>query len=178
MVSIKCVIFGCIAKEKGYFRIIKILERNPKIHLLIAGPFLHPLEQETLDYIKKKEKELKNLKVEVRKLRDDEFGKYIKKADVILLPYLSAVPASGIFSRNLKYLKPMITWNTVFFKEAEDNYGACITVNSIDELEEKILEVYKSKTLREKLRKGAKKMSKDLSWVNVAKKYLEVYNAI
>ena len=178
MVFIKCIIFGCIAKEKGYSRIIKILERNPKIHLLIAGPFLHPLEQETLDYIKEKEKELKNLKVEVRKLRDDEFEKYTKKIDIILLPYLSAVPASGIFSRNLKFLKPMITWNTYFFKEAEDNYGACITVNSIDELEEKILEVHKSKKLRAKLREGAKKLQQDFSWINVAKKYLEMYETL
>ncbi len=173
--TIKCIIFGCIAKEKGYFRIIKILERNPKIELLIAGPFLHPLEQETLDYILKKEKKLKNLNVEVRKLRDDEFGKYAAKADIILLPYLSAVPASGIFSRNLKFGKPMITWNTYFFKENEQRYGACITVNSIDELEQKILEVYKSKKIKAKLRDGVKKLQKDLSWTNVAKKYLEVY---
>jgi glycosyltransferase involved in cell wall biosynthesis len=178
MASIKCIIFGCIAKEKGYFRIIKILERNPKIELLIAGPFLHPLEQETLDYIKKKEKELKNLKVEVRRLRDDEFGKYAKKADIILLPYLSAVPASGIFSRNLKFLKPMITWNTYFFKENEEKYGACITVNSIDELEKAILKVSKSAELRKKLREGVKKLQKDLSWKNVALKYLEMYKTL
>ena len=178
MVSIKCIIFGCIAKEKGYYRIIKIMERNPNIHLLIAGPFLHPLEKETLDYIKQKEKELKNLKVEVRRLRDDEFGKYIKGRDAILLPYLKAVPASGIFSRNLKYLKPMITWNTPFFKEIEDNYGACITVNSIDELEEAILKVYKSKNMRDRLAKGAKKLSIDRSWDNVAKQYLALYQKI
>jgi len=178
MGSIKCIIFGCIAKEKGYNRIIPILERNPKIHLLIAGPFLHPLEKETLDYILEKEKKLSNLKVEVRKLADDEFEKYAKKSDIILLPYLSAVPASGIFSRNLKYMKPMITWNTPFFKENEDVFGACITVNSIDELEKKILEVHKSEKLKKKLRTGAKKLSSTLSWENVAKKYLALYEKL
>lgn len=178
MASIKCIIFGCIAKEKGYSRIIEILERNPKISLLIAGPFLHPLEKETLDYVLKKEKELPNLKVEVRRLEDNEFGEYAKKADIILLPYLSAVPASGIFSRNLKFGKPMITWNTPFFKENEETFGACITVNSIDELEEKILLVHKSKKLRTQLWEGAKRLSKERSWINVAKMYLEMYKTL
>jgi glycosyltransferase involved in cell wall biosynthesis len=178
MVSVKCIIFGTIAKEKGYPRAIEVIEKNPNISLLIIGALWNPLEQKTLDYILEKEKKLKNLKVEVRKIEEHEFEKYARKADIILLPYLSVVPASGIFSRLLKCLKPMITWNTSFFKECEEKYGACVTVDSAEELEKKILEVAGSKKLREKLKKGAQNLLEDRSWKNVAKNYLELYKRL
>ena len=178
MATIKCAIFGSIAKEKGYDRAISVIEKNPNISLLIAGPLWNPLEQKTKDYILEKERKLKNLKVEVRELKEEEFEKYVKKVDILLFPYLSVVPASGVFSRLLRYLKPMITWNTTFFKEIEDKYRACITVNSVEELQKKILEVYKSKKLKEGLKQGAKKLLDERSWKNIAKEYIKLYKSL
>ena len=175
MESIKCVIFGSIGKVKGYDRAIKVIEKNPNIHLLIAGPLWSPLEQKTLDYLREKEKKLKNLKVEERELKENEFEKYTKKADIILLPYWDVVPASGIFSRLVMYLKPMVVWNTYFFKEIEKKYGACLTVSSIKQFETKILQVHKSKKLRERLKKGAKKLLKANSYENMARKHINLY---
>ena len=118
---------------------------------------------------------MKNLKVEERELKENEFEKYTKKADIILLPYWDVVPASGIFSRLVMYLKPMVVWNTYFFKEIEKKYGACLTVSSIKQFETKILQVHKSKKLRERLKKGAKKLLKANSYENMARKHINLY---
>ncbi len=177
MESIKCVILGSIGWIKGYDRAIAVIEKNPKISLVIVGPLWDLAEKKTLDYLKKKEKKLPNLKVEVKLLDEKDFETYAKKADVILLPY-HLITASGIFSQVVRYMTPIITWNLPFFKGHEKKYGACIIVDSVEKLEEKILEVYKSKELREKLKKGAKKLLKDCSWRNVAKKYVEVYKSL
>ena len=174
---INCIILGSIAREKGYDRAIAVIEKNPKIHLLIVGPLWNPAEKKTLSFLKKKEKELSNLKVELKVLYEKDFKDYAKKSDIILLPY-HIETASGVFSQIARYMKPIITWNLPFFREYEKKYGACITVNSVEELEEKILEVYKSKKLREKLKKGIKKLLKDCSWESVAKEHWKLYESL
>jgi FkbM family methyltransferase len=175
--KIECVILGTITYEKGYERAIEVLKRNPNIFLTIAGPLWNPAQQKVLDYIQENEKKLPNLKLDLKVLKEKDFEDYGKKADVILLPYYIET-ASGVFSQMLQYKKPIITWNLPFFKEYEDKYGANITVNSSEELEEKILEVYKSKKLREKLNEGAKRLLKDCSWESVAKKHWKLYESL
>ena len=177
MESIKCVILGSIGWIKGYDRAIAVIEKNPKISLVIVGPLWDLAEKKTLDYLKKKEKKLPNLKVEVKLLDEKGFETYAKKADVILLLY-HMITASGIFSQVIRYMKPIITWDLPFFREHEKKYGACITVDSVEKLGEKILEVYKSKKLREKLKKGAKKLLKDCSWENAAKEHWKLYKSL
>jgi len=174
---INCIILGSIAKEKGYDRAIAVIKKNPKIYLLIVGPLWNLAEKKTLSFLKKKEKELPNLKVELKVLYEKDFKDYAKKSDVILILH-HIVTASGVFSQIARSMKPIIAWNLPFFKEYEKKYGACITVNSIEELEEKILEVSKSKKLKEKLKKGIKKLLKDCSWKNAAKKHWELYEDI
>jgi glycosyltransferase involved in cell wall biosynthesis len=174
---INCIIFGSISKTRGYERAIEIIGKNRQIHLSVVGPLWNPAEKSVLDYLQKKEKELPNLKVEVKTLDEKGFENYSKKSDIILLPY-RIITASGIFSQVARCMKPIITWNLPFFKEYEKKYGACITVNSVKELEEKILEAYKSKKLREKLKKGVKKLLKDCSWENVAKKHWKLYESL
>lgn len=178
MKSIKCFIFGSIAKVKGYERAIVVIEKNPKIYLTIIGPLWNPLEKSTLDWLKKKEGKLKNLKIEVRELAEEEFEKYAQKADIILFPYWEEVPASGIFARLLRYFRPMIAWRNHEFIDYEKNFGACITAGSVRELEEKILQLYKSKKMKEELKKGQKRLLKERSWKNSAKQHIELYRSI
>lgn len=177
MQSIKCIMFGSIAKVKGYERAIAVIEKNPKIHLTIVGPLWNPLEKPTLDWLKKKESGLENMKIEIRELAEDEFEKYANEADIILLPYWKDVPASGIFARLLRYFRPMIAWRNYEFIDYEENFSACATAESIEELEEKILIVYKSKELRDKMKEGAKRLLKDRSWENSAKQHIEAYKS-
>ncbi len=174
MEHIKCGIIGSITKDKGYDRIISVLEKNPKISLLVVGTLWNPVAQPTLDFIKTKEKELINLNVEVKFLEEKEFEIYSKKVDILLFPY-HIITASGMFCRVARYLRPTITWNLPYFKEIEEKYGACITVNSIDELEKAIVKVGSSAQLRKKLNEGMKKFVKGTSWENVARKHIRVY---
>lgn len=174
---INCIMLGSIARDKGYERAIAVIEKNPKIHLLIVGPLWNPAEKNTLDYLKKKEKVLPNLKLEIKVLDEKGFENYSKKSDVILILH-HIVTASGVFSQVVRYMKPIITWDIPFFREYKTKYGTCITVNSTEELEEKILEVYKSKKFRKKLKKGLEKQLKNCSRENVAKKHLELYRSL
>lgn len=174
---IKCVMLGSISKAKGYDRAIAIIEKNPKIHLLIAGPLWDPAEKTVLNYLRKKEKELPNLKIDLKLLHEKDFKDYAKRSDIILILHY-IVTASGVFSQTASSMKPVITWNLPFFKEYEKKYGACVTVNSLEELEEKILEVYKSEKLKAKLRKGVKMLLKDCSWDNVAKQHWKLYESL
>lgn len=177
MGSINCVILGTISKSKGYDRAIAVIEKNPKINLLIVGPLWNPAEQSTLDFIKEKEKTLPNLKVEIKFLNEQDFKDYSKKADIILLPY-QVETASGIFSQVLSSMKPIITWDLPFFKEYEQKYRVCITVNSVEELEKKILEAAQSKLLQGYLKKGITKVLEECSWKSVAKNHLNLYEGV
>ncbi len=177
MASIKCVILGSIIKDKGYGRAIKVIEKNPNISLVAVGPLWNPAEKKTLDYLKRKDKELPNFQFDEKLLDEKGFESYIKKSDIILLPY-HIITASGIFNQVVGSLKPVITWSLPFFREQEDKYGSCITVGSIKELEEKIIEVHKSKKIKTELKKGAKKMLRECSWENVAKKYIKEYESL
>jgi glycosyltransferase involved in cell wall biosynthesis len=174
---IKCIILGSIARDKGYERAIAVIEKNPNIHLLIVGPLWNPAEEKTLEYLRKKEKELPNLKLELKTLDERGFNEYVKKSDVILIPHYR-VTASGVFSQVVRSMKPIITWNIPFFKEYEEEYGACVTVNSIEEFEEKILEVYKSKTIKDKIKAGVKRLLRDRSWKQIAKEHGILYESI
>jgi len=179
MKQIKCIIFGSISKVKGYERAIEIIEKNPNIFLTIVGPLWGGnLEKSTLDYLKEKEKTLKNLKVEIRMLEEEEFEKYAKANDIILLPYWREVPASGIFPRLLRYLVPMVAWDNSDFKDYEKNFNACITAGSVEELEKKIFLVYNSLEIRNKMREGAKKLLKKRSWDNIAKEHWKLYESL
>lgn len=174
---INCVMLGAIAKDKGYDRAIAVIEKNPKIHLTIAGPLWNPAEKRVLDYLKEKEKELPNLKVDIKVLNNKDFEDYTKKSDIILILHYR-VTASGVFSQTVRSMKPIITWNIPFFREYEKKYGVCITVNSLKELEEKILEAHTSKKLKEKLKKGVAKLLKDCSWGHVAEEHWRLYNSL
>ena len=177
MVSIKCVILGSIAKEKGYDRAIEVIERNPNISLVVVGPLWAPAQQDTLNFLRRKEKELPNFRLDEKVLDEKGFEDYAKEADIILLPY-QIITASGIFNQIIGSLKPIIAWDIPFFKEQEKKYGVCITVSSVKELEKKILKVYKSKNIKNKLKRGAKKMIKECSWEKVAKRYMEEYQSL
>jgi glycosyltransferase involved in cell wall biosynthesis len=168
---------GSIAKDKGYERAIAVIEKNPNIQLLIVGPLWNPAEKKTLDYLKKKEKELPNLKIELKVLDEKGFKDYSKKSDVILI-LRHIVTASGVFSQVARSMKPILTWNIPFFREYKNKYGACVTVNSTKELEEKILEASQSKKLQKDLRKGVKKLFEYCSWESVAKKHIALYESL
>ena len=66
MRQVKCIIFGSIAKVKGYERAIAVAEKNPRIHLTIAGPLWNPAEKPVAYWLKKKGNGMKNLSVEIR----------------------------------------------------------------------------------------------------------------
>lgn len=110
-------------------------------------------------------------------MNEKDFEYYTQKADIILVLHYQ-VTASGVFSQVAHSMKPIITWNLPFFKEYEEKYGACITVNSIDELEKKIIEVSKSKKIKEDLRRGVKKLLESGSWANTAKKHWKLYQSL
>lgn len=174
MESIKCGLIGSIVSTKGYDRIISVIENNPQIKLLIAGSLWNPAAQPTLKFIKNKEKELDNLKVEERFLDENEFGIYAKKVDILLFPY-HIITASGMFCRLARYLRPTIAWSLPYFKEIEKKYGACLTVSSQKELEEAIIKVGASSKLRKQLQDGMKKFVDDTSWEKIAREHIKIY---
>ena len=66
---------------------------------------------------------------------------------------------------------------------ARKQLSPCVFISSTEKqgttiLKKKILEVSKSKKLREDLRKGARKLLKDCSWENAAKKHQKVYRSL
>lgn len=177
MQLIKCGFFGAIVEEKGYDRIIKVLENNKDINLLVIGALLNPAHKKTLKFLKDKEKELRNLRLINKFIKEKEFEKYIKEIDIMLFPY-HKITSSGMFCKLAKYLKPVICWNLPYFKEIEEKYDACITVNSVEELEEMIIKISESKVWKQFLKEGMEKFMDNLSWDKTALKYLEVYNKL
>jgi glycosyltransferase involved in cell wall biosynthesis len=170
----KQIIFvGRLSKEKGIKSLIRLSEILPKnIHLVIVGS--GPLENE----IKKIAKDNSNV----------DFLGYLPKNKVIPLirgsfALIQPSLAEGISTTMLEAMAcriPIIASDVGGNKELiiNNENGFLVNSESINEINEKIIELSKNKILVKKFGQKSSELIKNFEWTNIGKKYLELYESL
>lgn len=99
---------------------------------------------------------------------------YLSSADLILLPYRT-MTTSGIFISAMQAKKPVVTSDSLYFREIASKYG-CIKITRTNEDYPKAIK--KSMRNLKKMEKEASKFSKDNSFKVLSLKYKNLYNKL
>ena len=180
----KIILFFAYIREYKGLRFLlrsmpKILEKEPKAKLLIAGELWQDWKtyQDIIDKLQIKD----YIKVFPNYIEDQDVYKFFKVADIVVLPYYNSEQTiSGPLLISLAFNKPTIVSDVGGISETiTDEKNALLSkpgnVNVLSLLTIKLLN---DKNLQKKLALGAKKTSNHLNWSLVAKKTNEVYKKL
>ena len=167
------VFVGRLSKEKGIESLIKLSDILPNdIHLIIIGA--GPMENE----IKKISKSHSNI----------DFQGYLPKNEVIPLirgstALIQPSLAEGISSTLLEAMSckiPIIASDVGGNKELiiNNENGFLIDPKSVEELNEKIIQLCENENLVAKFGRKSSELVKHFEWSNVGQKYLELYESL
>ena len=166
--------FGRIEPYKGldYFlqAANRIINTIPNISITIAGdgnlsPYEHQLPKTS------------NFTVINRYIFDDEVYSLFNNTDVVVLPYISA-SQSGIIPIAYAFKKPVIATHVGAIPEVIDDgvTGILIPPRDVDALVAAITKLLSDDDLRTRMGVNAfNKMRSDLSWQEIAKRHMEIY---
>jgi beta-1,4-mannosyltransferase len=167
---------GFISPAKGLERLIEAMEDVPKVGLLIAGGWFTGAETE---YIAR----LRDLSIKrlpgrcnwIGFVRDEDLPRVYGAMDLVVYPphYTSE---SGALLMALSHGKAVIASNLAPMREKE-KLGALATFENTRDLAEKIRLYLEDEEARSRLEEGARKYVESVSWPNIAKKHLELYES-
>jgi glycosyltransferase involved in cell wall biosynthesis len=177
--------FGVLSPRKGLETLLQafsiIINALPNVRLVIAG--------DELAYYRGYKKELEDMtkrlgissKVSfLGRISDEEVEDIFHQADLIVLPYLFSVSASGPLSLAMAYGKPVIVSRTEFFEEILGNQCTLLFFPPGDykTLAQRIIEVLSIKEYAEQISRKLKEKALELSWKKIALFTLELYKKL
>jgi glycosyltransferase involved in cell wall biosynthesis len=166
--------FGSISEYKGIEYLIKaeplITSRIPDAKIVIAG---------SGDFRKYESliKNRNNFEIHNRFIPDEEVAEFFQKSAVVVLPYTDG-SQTGIVPIAYSFGKPVVITDVGSIAEVVDNgkTGFIVPPRNPEALAEAIIRLLKDDELRREMGKNAYKKTKDeLSWENIAKKTIKVY---
>lgn len=145
----------------------------PGVRLIIAGT-THP------NYLK----DFEALKCHIEQdgilylgyVPDEQVPNLVMGAYLIVLPYRTCTGTSGIVHFVSTFGRPIIATDLPEFRELrQEGCGLVLTELDPQRMAEEILRLYNDKHLWQTLARRNIEFSKDRTWSNIAKKYLELY---
>jgi len=102
------------------------------------------------------------------------------QADLVVLPYLFSVSASGPLSLAMAYGKPVIVSRTEFFEEILGNQYTLIFFPPRDHnaLAQRIIEVLSTREYADQISRKIREKAIELSWERIAILTLELYKKL
>jgi len=174
--------FGYMWGYKGLDVLLKSLKtiskNNSNIVLLLAG---QPLKDWKKYEKLIKENKLDNLIIrDLKYIPDSETEYYFTSSDLVVLPYKKSPfdTHGGVGALAISFKKPMIVTDVGGLPEYVKDQKVIVQPGNADELAKKIISVLKDKKLLEKLSKDSEDLSKELSWVKIVDKTIEVYKKV
>jgi len=168
---------GFIGEYKGLEFLLEAMVNVPKVALLIGGGW--HVSEETQYSVQLKEWTLRALPGRCQWLGyvDDEHLRTVYASmDLVVYPSMYATE-SGALIMALSHGKAVITSNIPPFKEKE-KVGALTTFKNIDDLARKIKQLLKNKDKRRALEEGALKYCRSVSWNEIAKRHIALYEEL
>ena len=114
------------------------------------------------------------------RVSDEEVKHLFYQADLIVLPYLFSVSASGPLSLAMAYGKPVIASRTEFFEEILGNQYTLIFFppRDYDALAQRIVEVLSIREYSDQISRKIREKAIELSWERIAILTLELYKKL
>lgn len=167
--------FGRIYEYKGLDYLIRaeplIREKIPDIRIVIAG------KGENFSRYRKLIKNKESFIIYNRYIPNEELPKHYQEASIVVLPYIEA-SQSGVVPVAYAFKKAVVITNVGSIPEMVDNgkTGIIVPPRNVKKLAEAIIYLLKKDKVRKAMGdNGYRKMKKELSWDEVAKKTIMVY---
>jgi glycosyltransferase involved in cell wall biosynthesis len=174
--------FGVLSPRKGLEFLIRsyndVYRKYPESVLVIAG--FEP------DYYRTYSRSLKTLTESLGLsgkvfftgfVHDEDVHALFSLAEIIVLPYVYSVSASGPLSITIQYTKPLVATKTSFFTDVLTNEVDAILVSPRDsgQLAEAINRLLGNSLLKEALSENLTFKAQSFSWQKIAKDTLSIY---
>ena len=175
-----CILFfGNIGPVKGLDTLIKaipiIAKKIPDVKLIIAGDGVIPKKNWQII-----EKYKSNFEIHNYFIPNEEVGKFFSRACIVVIPNRRQEGHSGSLTVAYSFGKPVVTTNVgefpILVKEA--GCGLVVPPENPKALAEAIIKLLEDDKLRKKMSKRSLKMAEKLSWDNIAKMHMRVYEEI
>ena len=169
--------FGRITQYKGIEYLLNIIprliEKIPDVKVTIAGEGDLSPYRDIIKNIDTKHLEINNCYID-----DKKVSELFQRADLIVLPYSSMTGQSGVLSIACAYHKPIVATDVSGFYEIVENgeNGFLIPPRDEDALVRAITDILDNDDLKMKMIKNMQKKAEELSWDNIAKKHIALYN--
>ncbi len=169
--------FGEIKFYKGIDELLKtfldLAGDYKNSQLLVVGKVY---EEQIEKLLKKYKSKLKDhLQLFLQYIPDSEIQYYMNAADIVVYPFRK-ITTSGSVLLALSFGKPIIYPLIGSLKELPDNIGFSYSIDNENNLHDCLEKALKNKKSLNELGHNALSYAKKLSWNNIAKQTLEVYN--
>jgi len=177
---------GLLHKEKGIEYLLEgffmIREKIKNIEVLIIGTTLLPEYRAYIDSIKEMITRL-NLKKNIifleKYLKKSDLYEFIKISDVIVTPYLNKNQASsGILTFSVAAGIPVISTPFPYAQELLANTGKIVPFKDSKAIADELIKLISDKDYYKARKQKTIMLGKNLSWSNIAKSYLQLFNKI
>ena len=171
--------FGNIVPVKGLDILIDaipiIAKEIPDVKLIIAGDGVIPKKNWQII-----EKYKSNFEIHNYFIPNEEVGKFFSRACIVVIPNRRQEGHSGSLTVAYSFGKPVVTTNVGEFPILVRDAGCGLVVppENPNALAEAIIQLLKDDKLRKKMSKNALKMAEKLSWDNIAKMHIKVYEEV
>lgn len=169
--------FGYIGENKGIEYLIKavptISKVIPDVKVIIAG------EGDFSKYSKLIEDSSK-FEIYNEFVPNEEVPELFQRAKVVVLPYTYHRGHSGVLNIAFAFGKPAIVTNVGSLPEMVEygKSGLIVPPKDPEALAEAIIKLLKDDELRKKMSRNALKRAEELSWDNIAKMHMKVYEGV
>ncbi|MCC6019396.1 MAG: glycosyltransferase family 4 protein [Candidatus Verstraetearchaeota archaeon] len=175
-----CILFfGNIIASKGVDVLVKsipiVCKEIPDIKVVIAGDGVIPRESWKIIKQFKSNFEIHNYFIPNEMVCD-----FFHRASLVVLPYKGQGGYSGVFTIACSFGKPVVATNIGELPILVRNAGCGLVVPPEDPkaLAEAIVKLLKDDELREQMGRNALKKAEELSWDNIAKMHMKVYEEV
>jgi len=175
-----CILFfGNIVPVKAVDVLIDavpiIVKEIPNVKVVIAGDGIIPSHSRKII-----EKYKLNFEVHNRFIENKEVSEFFSRASLVAIPNRDKSGHSGVLTIAYSFGKPVVATNIGEFPTLVRDVGCGLVVppDNPQALAKAIVELLKNDKLRKKLGKSALKKAEELSWDNIAKMHIKVYEEV
>ena len=176
--EINCILFfGNIREYKGLEYLIeavpRISQEVPDLKVIIAG-------EGDLSRYPDLINDESRFEIHNDFIPDEQVPELFRRAELVALPYSQMSGQSGIINIAYAFGKPVVASDVGGIHEVLENgiTGYLVPPKDSEVLADAIIKVLKDDELRKKMGENALKKAQELSWDNIAKRHIEVYEEV
>jgi glycosyltransferase involved in cell wall biosynthesis len=171
--------FGYIRPYKGIDVLLKSFSKiKTKIEnsfLLIVGQVWNDTWENYDVFIKKGNLDIKDIRVELGFIPENEVQYYFQASDVVVLPYKHLDTHGGVGALALSFKKPLIVTDVGGSSEYIIDKRMLVRPDDVDDLYQKLYLALSDEHMLNKMKNDSEELSKEITWDKVAEKTLDFY---